>query len=688
MNKTAKWIVGGVAALVLLLAGVIALVSSLVDEAQLKTSLLDAANARVNGSVAIDSELEVAFWPRIALELGGLRVAGTDASAPAILVADRIRLGLAIAPLFAGRLRASEVTLVGLQVHIERNADGRANWEELLRVGETASQPPAGGTTSPSAPAPGLLAIDELRIEAGSVRYLDSRSDRELQLRDITLASKGINFTGDPFQLAGSATLQPAAKGPAYALTLETGASSASDPQRLLLTELRLQLAPAQGEPLSLRAERASIVPTARTAELEGARLEYAGLGATLATRIDWSGERGVDARGTVEIAEANLVELLPKLGHALPPDLNPESVRALALRGAWHYAPDAFTIEEMHLQSGGFSAEGSFTAALPGGRPFRATLQSPELDLDYFLPPPPATAKGNGEDGKPVSTADIGPLLVFEGRIDAKLGKFHAGKFALGALEAALLLRPGEAEVESFRANYHDGRLQGSALLDARRQPEDVRIDARFDDLDLHALLASQQIENIEGRLSGTAALRARGNAAPAWTASLAGPVDVHITAPVVHEVSVNKLVCEAAAKLNREKPTARFDPLTRMESIDVRLDFEEGVGALRRMDAALPHFAVRGDGKLDLPARKLRIDLRAQATDDLSAIDNACRLTRKMQAVEWPVQCKGSFDDDPTRWCGVDAGEMTKIALKLTTQSVPDKIKGTFDKLFGRGD
>ena len=120
----------------------------------------------------------------------------------------------------------------------------------------------------------------------------------------------------------------------------------------------------------------------------------------------------------------------------------------------------------------------------------------------------------------------------------------------------------------------------------------------------------------------------------------------------------------------------TANFAPDTHLRSFRAALDFSQGVGHIRQLNAAVPDMEMRGEGRIDLPRRKLDIQLNTRVTDDLGKLDRACRMSRKMLAIEWPVSCKGRFDEPPKKWCGIDKDDVAKLATQLATEKVQEKL------------
>jgi len=143
-----------------------------------------------------------------------------------------------------------------------------------------------------------------------------------------------------------------------------------------------------------------------------------------------------------------------------------------------------------------------------------------------------------------------------------------------------------------------------------------------------------------------------------------------------VLKGLSVEEVICKAAAQLNQEALTANFAPDTHLRGIQAALDFSQGVGNIRQLGAALPDMELRGEGRIDLVRSKLDIQLNTRVTDDLGKLDHACRMSRKMLAIEWPVTCKGRFDEPPKKWCGIDKDDVAKLAAQLATEKVQDKL------------
>jgi hypothetical protein len=251
-----------------------------------------------------------------------------------------------------------------------------------------------------------------------------------------------------------------------------------------------------------------------------------------------------------------------------------------------------------------------------------------------------------------------------------------HAVRLGAGGLQinGEASYTPGErAQIE---ATLDGGRVQADARIDTRGEGG-VEIDAELSGMDLQTLLSvTQQRDRLSGTLGAVLHLQARGLSGAQWAASLSGPLQLHVDQPVLHGTNAEEAVCKAAATLNGESLGRRFEPLTRLQTLDASIAFTDGVGEFSALSMSLPTMSLDGGGRIDLSRRTLRLQLDARITGDMESIDPACRMTRKMQRIEWPITCKGSFDEHPANWCGVDNDDLRNIARQLARKKLKDKI------------
>lgn len=683
MNPLLKWTSIAVAALGVLAGAATVALRALVDEERLRTTLIGLVNERIDGTLAIDGGVELALWPTLSLAADDLRLRVPADASEDLAGAKRLRLGVALLPLLRNELQVSELVLDGLTLNAACDDGDDCNWSALGGTGpQQATPPPADAAGATGAPMP--LAIERVRVRDGTLVYTDRKTGARYTLDALALDGRAINMEGHPFRLEGGATLRPGAGQRELKLTLATDVEADGAANTVALAATSLSLAPAAGPALALDVPAAAIDLDARTFAAPALRLSADGIELDAALSADWSQPGAASAQGTLDLKRLDLPALLQVLGTALPPGVNAAPLADIAFGARFALGGDSLALDALTLRAGRFNAAGSARLGLGDATRIDASISSPELDLDYFLPPaaapaaPPAAAATTAGDG----TARPGPgglaaLLRVDGAIDAKIGRLARGALQLGDLDARVKLARGSARLEKLDATLYGGTLGATGTLAATAGSGAMNVNARLAGVDLKALLGSTgQTQKFEGRVNGTLTLAATGADPAAWKNTLSGPVQLAIDEPVLKGLSVEEVICRAAAQLNQEALSARFAPDTHFRSVRTALDFRDGVGTFRELGVAVPDMSMRGEGRIDLARGRLDVQLNTRVTDDLGKLDHACRMSRKMLAIEWPVTCKGRFDESPKQWCGIDKDDVAKIAAQLATEKVQDKL------------
>lgn len=694
MKPLLKWTVITLVALLILVGGATLALRVLVDEDQLRTTLLDLVNARIDGELRIDGPLQVSVWPALSVAAKDIHLSTPSGATQEFASARELRLGVALLPLLSQELQVHELRIAGLRLAAECDRSGKCNWAALggAGTGGTPTDTDAAQAGGPAAAAPLALGIERIRIDDAALSYSDARDATHIEVSGLTLAGDGINSNGKPFDLRIDARISTGTPAQEFGLKLQTTARVDGASQSVELSKAALRLAPAGGPAFELKLPQAQIDLGADT--LQAAQLELSGTGLDATASLDagWADPKGARAHGKLELKSLDLPKLLGAFGSSLPPTVKPEPLSRLSLSADYSYDPGAITLSKLQLTAGKFQTNGRVRLGLGENQRIDATLDSPELDLDDFLAPSQAASEKDGKEtsrGDGTSTA-LGGLLTMSGDIEANIGHLKHGKLELDQLKMQLALAPHKAQLKRLEANMYGGTLAANGVL-AARSPGDAtaNLDARLARVDLERLLAlGSDTQRLSGRVDASLKLAAKGAAdTKALLASLSGPVELTIADPVIKDLSIEETICKAAAAINRESLSATFEPATHLQSIHTSLDFHDGVGQFRELGLVLPNMRMSGKGNIDLPRERLDVHLGVRVTNDLVERDPACRMSGKMLAIDWPLRCKGSFDEEPKKWCGIDKDGLEKIAVQLATEKVKEKVEDKLrDKLKGR--
>ena len=210
-----RWLfraLGALLVLALIGAGILALIpSERVAEAAAREF------QRLTGrELVIAGDVSPRFWPVLGVTTGPVTLAnaGWSGREGPMFAAESLEIEINASALLGGEVRILGIRAVRPDILLERDGEGRANWD----FGGS-----GGGAVSATTPGAGLTyTIDALRIEGGTIRFFDEQAGRALKVSalDATLAVP--DFDG-PF----TATASGLSNGFAFALTLSGGVWSA-----------------------------------------------------------------------------------------------------------------------------------------------------------------------------------------------------------------------------------------------------------------------------------------------------------------------------------------------------------------------------------------------------------------------------------------------------------------------------
>jgi len=188
LSKSKKIILLSVAGIVAVMV-FIALAPILVNADAYKPRVQAAVSAELGMDVIIDGKLGIAFFPGLLLTMNDVHIRNQGKE---IVLAKKVRLGLALLPLLRDEFRVNYISLMQPKITIELGADGKYNFEEARSAGATL---------------PGVD-LPKIFLSGAALHYADKKSgggfdagDCSLDLRHLRLAEgsrdivKAISFT-------------------------------------------------------------------------------------------------------------------------------------------------------------------------------------------------------------------------------------------------------------------------------------------------------------------------------------------------------------------------------------------------------------------------------------------------------------------------------------------------------------
>ena len=457
------WIVLGIAA-------VIAIIVALFEWNWLRSPLATYLSGRVGRAVAIEGDLhgEWSWKPLFSAESVTVRNASWS-SEPVMAQARRVDVRVDIASLFSRPVSLPEVTLVAPEVLLERDADGRANWE----------LPGRGPSNIP--------VIGRLNIEDGVVRFLHAEVGTDVVVDVESSASSDSGTT--PVHFSGSGRLRN------NPFTVEGDAAT------LLALE---------------KGDRPYRVNASARAGYTSVRFE----GTVIPNNVD-----NVDASLTLQGRDlSQLYPIVPVPFPWTPP---------YRVSGQLKHTGKLWTFNEFTGKVGDSDIAGNFALDRGKTRPFvTADLVSTRLDYKDLggligLPPadePPSarTPEQNKEAAKreasgrvlPTRPYDLEKLRIADAKVHFKGKKFMASNLPLDNMNAALDLQDGVLKLQPLDFGVAGGLVTSTFVLDARDKVIKTNGDITVRNVELKQLIPGfKPPKGSAGKVGGRARLSATGN-------------------------------------------------------------------------------------------------------------------------------------------------------------------------------
>ena len=201
MNLLKRITLGLIAVLAIIaVVGVIA-VNSL-DPNRHKDRIQQLVQEKTGRQLHINGEVQAHFLPWVGLSLTDVTMASSaDFSESNFASVQTTELRMQLLPLLIGQFKIDTVELQGLSLELQRDADGKTNWDDLMStttvvetdVGDDVMQEVEAG-----APVVVALSIGGLQIKDAKVSFADQQVDSYVVLSDLDLTTGSVVLT-EPF---------------------------------------------------------------------------------------------------------------------------------------------------------------------------------------------------------------------------------------------------------------------------------------------------------------------------------------------------------------------------------------------------------------------------------------------------------------------------------------------------------
>jgi len=528
---------------------------------RIATIAADQISKATGRTVTLSGETRISLYPVLGVATGAVEVANADWSdAGPMLRADSLKIGVKPAALFGGDIRITGLEAVGPEIHLERAADGRVNWE--LGVEGVAPSGQASEGTAPATSGRLALTLDRALVTDARLVYTDHAAGTVEEVRDLDLDLRWPEYDG----------------------TADFEASFSRGGGPVAVTGQLDEVG---------RFIDGAVTGVTASVEAAGGRVEFdgrAGAQPQVQGRLDLDLDDTGAFLGALGMAGVALPE---GMGQGLKAGGEITLTQALNL-----------SVRALNLQVGGNTLTGAADVDLAGDVPrFNAQIAAGALDLSRLAGADNTGASQDGASadggaaGWSTEPIDAGPLALANGEMAFTAESIDLGDLKLGSTRTLMTLERSRAVFELRDVRGYDGLVTGEFVVN-NRAGLSVGGALRAEGLDLESFLSDAAgITRFSAKAGGALNFLGVGNSVDAIMKSLSGDGRFETGRGVISGIDLDRLMRAGDVSGG----TTIFDAMSASFAMDG--------GNLRNDDLVmrLPLIRAEGKGRIGLGARDI---------------------------------------------------------------------------------
>jgi uncharacterized protein involved in outer membrane biogenesis len=689
MGKLIKIVLGLVLACVILIAAGGALLSAFVDPNDYKTEIEQAALDQGGIELNIGGDITWSVFPRLSLAVDNIGVRFPDQ--PSLAHLKQAQISVRVMELFSGNVQMNSIIIEGLNLDLAKNESGQVNWQSNIPgdVAKGKSTPESKQTDTTPSGTNLKIDIESVQVVSGTVNYRDEQTAQIFQLSNINLKTGRItNNELFPFNLSLDAKQLQNGKQVMEAATQFKGQV------RLDLSKQQYQLKDFTGE-LTIQNGtnlQAQFTTNAKI-DLIANQLIIDNWNATTANlhlngKLNIANLDTLEMNGTVTAAPFALNPLLTTLGQPPVETSDPTALKNIGLISTFSGNADAINTTSLSVNLDDTSFDGNAGVNLKTGR-IKLKLAGNSINLDRYLPAAEkqtdktkATANSASTTTEPrYSKEDVIPIeplqsLNLDAAISLKSATYQS--FKMNNIDLAVDASKGVVDAKRINLDMYGGKIRNSVTLDARKKPLKITTNKAVSGLQIGDLLTDLAGEaQLTGTLNTKATVTSYGQSVHSIVNSMNGSANITVLNGVVNGINMAQELCQTINNLSAVgsvQPAQTVDQSTPFAKMGGNFTIKKGVVSNKDLGVKLDAMNIKGKGVVNLP--QALVDYQLALIIEENLFKKTCPVNNRLEGVEWPVRCKGSFDLEPTQLCKPDARAIRDILKKAVTSKIKEKL------------
>ncbi len=484
--KAIKWIVGNCRGVTVLVIALLLIVPQFIDIQKYKPEIEKQAEQATGRPFSIGGDLRLSLFPWAVIGLSDVHLGNPPGyKEKDLLSVKSFDVEVKLLPLISRDVQVKRFVLDGLRLNLEKNKEGRGNWEGIGKTPDKAPPaPPKDTSRKPEEKTEGAFPIKALEVGEFAVKnaaflYLDQGTGEKREISGLTLTLQDVSL---------------------------------DRPIRLMLTAL------LDNQPLSVEG---SVGPVGR---------DFGNAKIPLDVTLKAFKELSVGLKGSVvastqhfdlglQVAPFSPRKVFSAMGKPFPvATAIPKPCPGWALKATLKGSPDKVSISQGALDLDESKLSFSLNAKEFSKPDVAFDLNLDKIDVDRYLPSPPPKGAAKEEKGKAASTVskktDYTPLrkMVINGTV--KVGMLTAMGAKVQDVDLKVTGKNGLFHIDPLTAKAYQGAVSAKSALDVRQDVPKTNVDFQTKGVQAGPLLRDVLKKDIlEGTANADASIQMEGD-------------------------------------------------------------------------------------------------------------------------------------------------------------------------------
>ncbi|UDL05841.1 AsmA family protein [Marinobacter sp. CA1] len=699
--KAVRYLVLAVLAIIVLAAAAVAIAVAVIDPNTYKPQIERVVEKATNLDLVLEGDIGWSFIP-LGLELNKVEA---NLEGERFVALEQLVAQLDFWSLVKMSPQVDTFVLDGLDAHLVVNPQGEGNWTRIIpestsdiaaTAAEAADQQPSQVTSTESGEQQPLnFNVDSVQISNARVRYDDQATGQSFALEGVTANASAITLGKSfPLQLAFRVALgqpQMAVDGSVRANLTANEALNRFDVDGL---DGKFALS---GEPFGAQTVETRLTGALaadlenETASINDLKVTVANLSLTSNLSVNGFGD-APQLAGNLNIAEFSLQELLAALGQAPIETADEDVLQAVSFKTNLNGPAGQVTLDNLSLALDDTTLTGNARYGLSNGA-IALKLQGDSFNLDRYLPPAgddneaaPAAESEAPAQAASDPEADLLPLETLRGLgldIDLGLGQLVASNLTISDLKAVITGNNGLLKAEQLSANLYDGQMKASATLDARSDNPQWQVRQDLTGVKMQPLLTDlAELDMLDGAANLVVDVRTNGNSMAAIRSNAKGRIDFNLAEGQFTRMNLTRMACRGIALANQDQlGDTGWGTTTPFNDMHGTLVIDGNTLTNSDLVAALAGMRLEGNGTVDLAQSEVDYEAGLRIVGEIHR-DEACRVTKYVENVIIPVECRGSLDGDTAKLCSFDGSRFRDTLKDMAENAARAKAEEEIDR------